>query len=229
MDLPSSQVHKAFVNIGADFIHHANTVLTACQFLRERALLSRGTIERRGLLQTEQSSDGLDKKYGIWFDVFTDSVDIHKRASTENIYGPVLFVFDVGLIQKAYTGRVWVTKLNPTKWDGKTKRQRWFQSKEDLKTNLTYGTFDHMIVFRHCGGELPFGKYLRKIILDDPGMKTKDGVDLYSAGYGGLKLAMTDAGLDIRIQKRICTPKCRCKRNYQRSPKETRGRFFPEI
>ena len=32
-------------------------------------------------------------------------------------------------------------------------------------------------------------------------MKTKQGVDLYSAGYGGLKLAMTDAGLDIPIQR----------------------------
>jgi hypothetical protein len=229
MDLPSKQVHRALVNVGATHIHHANTVLTACQFIRARALLSRGTVERRGLLQTDQYSDGLDKKYGIWFDVFTDSVDIHARAGYANHYGPVLFVLDVALIEKAYTGRVWVTKLNPTKWKGRSAAERWFQSKDDLADNFSYGTFDHMIVFRHCGGELPFGKYLEKVVLDDPKMETEDGRDLFSVGYGALRLAMTDTGLNVPIERRACKARCRCKNDYQTNEDSTLERFLPQI
>jgi hypothetical protein len=115
MEIPSKDVFDVLAEKGVDSIHHVNNVMTACQFLRTGSLLSRGTALRRGLYQTPQTSDPLDKSFGIWFDVFTDSVDIHNRASRANVYGPVLFVFDAALIKRTYTGRVWVTKLNPTK------------------------------------------------------------------------------------------------------------------
>jgi len=229
MDLPSVRVHDALVAKGVENIHHANTVLTACQFLRVKALLSRGTVESRGLKQTPQHSDKLDKRNSIWFDVFTDLVDIHERASTENHYGPVLFVLDLSLIERAYTGRIWLTKLNPTKWKGKSRQERWFQSSEDLNDNFSYGTFNHMMVFRHCGGELPFRGFLKEIILDDPEMDTEEEADLFSAAYGALRLAMTDSGLDIPIRKRECATGCRCKRNYRRDTEGTYERFIPEI
>ena len=133
MDLPSKRVYEVLAEAGIETIHHANSVITSCQFLRHRALLSRGTVRRRRLYQTEQSSDPKDQRFGIWFDVFTDSVDIHDRAGRDNVYGPVLFVLDSKLIAKAYTGRVWVTKLNPSKWKGKKSKERWFQSVGELQ------------------------------------------------------------------------------------------------
>jgi len=139
-----------------DTIYHANSVITACQFLRTSSLMSRGTVERKELYQTPQKSDQTDRQYGIWFDIFVDSVDIHARAKTVNAYGPVLFVIDSELIKNTYTGKVWVTKLNPTKWNDKTHEQKWFVSSDNLKDNFVRGRFDQMIVFRHCGGELPF-------------------------------------------------------------------------
>src|SRR5436305_15178842 len=126
MDLPSRRVFEVLKENGIDFIHHANAVISSCQFLRHGALLSRGTVERRGFYQTEQSSDDLDKSFGLWFDVFTDSVDIHERANRRNLYGPVLFVLRSKIISKAYTGRIWVTKLNPTNWSGTKREERWF-------------------------------------------------------------------------------------------------------
>lgn len=228
MDLPSLRLYEALVAKGVENMHHANTVLTACQFLRMKALLSRGTVESRGLKQTSQYSDRLDKRYSIWFDVFTDSVDIHARARMENRYGPVLFVFDISLIARAYTGRIWVTKLNPTKWKGRSQEERWFQSRDDLNDNFSYGTFDHMIVFRHCGGDVPFRGFLKEIVLDDPEMETEEEADLFSAAYGALRLAITDSGLDVPIRKRKCPNGCQCKRNYRATP-STYERFIPEI
>jgi hypothetical protein len=141
----------------------------------------------------------------------------------------VLFVFDASITKYTYTGRIWVTRLNPTKWAGKSKREKWFQSKDDLATNFNGGTFNHMIVFRHCGGELPFSGYLQKIILDDPNMRTRDGADLYSLGYGALRLAMTDVGLDIPIKKRICTAGCSCESQYLKSRSRPFEMFVPQI
>jgi len=33
---------------------------------------------------------------------------------------------------------------------------RWFRSVKEIVDDFNYGTFDQMIVFRHCGGELHF-------------------------------------------------------------------------
>ncbi len=214
MDIPSKQVYEVLAQSGVANLHHANSVITACQFLRANALLSRGTIERRKLCQTPQYSDGIDKNLGLWFDVFADSVDIHKRARHLNKYGPVLFVLDLKIILSINTGRKWVTKLNPTKWGGKNREARWFVSKDDLNKNFESGRFDQMVVFRHCGGELPFGNYLKKIIIDDPKVKSEVDVDYFSMAYGAIQLAMADARIEVPIVRRECANDCKCKIAY---------------
>jgi len=222
------RVYETLKENGVDTIYHANSVLTACQFLRAGSLLSRGTVDRRGLYQTLQKSDRIDRRYSIWFDVFTDSVDIHARIKEVNLYGPVLFVIDSRLIKKADTGKVWVTKLNPTKWKGRRHGERWFESADDLEDNFVLGTFDQMIAFRHCGGELPFMKCLKQIILDDPKLK-KSGIDYYSMAYGALTLAITEGGLDVKISKRRCPSQCECIKQYESDKHRSRAMFIPRI
>jgi len=60
MELPANRVYQILQDKGIRYLYHANSVLTSCQFLRAGALLSRGTIERRELYQTDQSSDDID-------------------------------------------------------------------------------------------------------------------------------------------------------------------------
>ncbi len=230
MDISSEQVYEALAAKGVANIHHANSVITACQFLRTGSLMSRGTVDRNGLFQTKQASDDIDKKYGIWFDVFADSVDIHDRAKWANKYGPVTFVLDIKLIEEASTGRVWVTKLNPTKWEGKSREECWFSSAEDLKAYFVKGCFDQMIVFRHCGGILPFKDYLKEIILDNPKIKTEeDEVDYYSMAFGALRLSMTEGRIDVPLHKRVCPPECSCVADYQGDRVRTREMYLPKI
>ncbi len=214
MDLPSKHVYDILMQNGVNELFHANSVITACQFIKSRSLMSRGTLERLGITQTPQKSDDLDKRYGVWFDVFLDSVDIHKRASRANSYGPVLFVLDTKIIDKTYTGRLWVTKLNPTKWSGKSQDQRWFQDKHDLSSNFVRGCFDQMIVVRHNGGELPFRTFLKEIVVDDPARVTSDNVDFYSMTVGALRSAMQQAGLNTPISRRRCSKTCSCQADW---------------
>lgn len=229
MHIPSAHVYSALSEKGVTHLHHANSVATACQFIRSRSLLSRGSVERLGLAQTAQMSDSADKRYSIWFDVFADSVDIHKRANRANVYGPVLFVFDINIINNNSTGRIWVTKTNPTKWEGKKDNFRWFQDKNDLEENFVRGRFDQMIVLRHCGGELPFGKYLKKIILDDPDKKTDMDVDHFSMSVGALRLAMQDAKIDVPIERRQCNEECECKTYWSDNEVRLSEMFDPKI
>lgn len=230
MDIESKKVYETLVAKGVENIHHANSVITACQFLRKGSLMSRGTVDRNKLFQTKQASDDIDKKSGIWFDVFADSVDIHDRAKRANAYGPVTFILDVKIIEEAHTGRVWVTKLNPTKWEGKSREERWFLSAEDLEAKFVKGRFDQTIVFRHCGGELPFKNYLKEIILDDPMLETKeDEVEYYSMAYGALRLSMTEGRIDVPIRKRICPEKCTCVAEYQSNRARSEEMYSPKI
>jgi hypothetical protein len=228
MHIPSKHVYEVLESKGVDSVHHANSLITACQFLRQKSLLSRGSVDRRGIKQTAQSSDVTDKRMSVWFDVFTDSVDIHRRAGRSNVYGPVMLELDAKIIANTYTGRVWLTKLNPTKWADKSDAQRWFQDKADLEENFTKGTFDQMIVFRHVGGELPFKSYLKRIVLDDPGMENDDGVDYFSMAVGALRLAMSDAGLDVPIDKRACAATCTCRAEYAANEERVKTMFDPK-
>ena len=99
--MQGKDVYNILKKIGAKQLHHANTVRTSCTFLEHGALLSRGFVEDKGLKQTSQYTDALDKKYKIWHRVFLDHVDIHARGGRRkgfNQYGPVLFVFDLGIL-----------------------------------------------------------------------------------------------------------------------------------
>lgn len=230
MELPSKKVYDVLVDKGIERIWHANSVVTACQFLRAGNLLSRGTVERLGYYQTPQASDRSDRQQGIWFDVFTDSVDIHDRARRPNAYGPVLFEIDASIIRRTYTGKVWVTKLNPTKWAGKRDSARWFQSIRELEEGYVRGRFDQMIVFRHCGGELSLGDYLKRIILDDPDIIAEDPeVDYFSMAYGAVNLALTEGGFDIPVVKRTCRPKCGCVESYGADHAQAARMFVPRV
>lgn len=211
MQISSKDVYRILKDNGIEFLYHANSVLTACHFLRSASLLSRGTVQRRGLTQTSQYSDSTDMRRSIWYDIFMDSVDIHNRIRTANAYGPVQFVISIDILESVYTGALWITKLNPTKWAGKSHEQKWFLDKADLLKNFTVGQFDQMIVVRHCGGELDIRDFLIKIILDDPKLiTTAEDVDIYSMAYGALRSASQDADLNIQIERRKCGSGCRC-------------------
>jgi hypothetical protein len=218
MDIPSKQVFDVLKDKGVVNLHHANSVATACNFLRRGCLLSRGSVKRLNLFQTSQYSDNIDMKHSLWFDIFMDSVDIHHRARAANSYGPVLFVLDIDRLAEEYIGRLWVTKTNPTKWTIKTREQRWFSSKEELIDKFSYGTFDQMIVARHSGGELSITNSLLKIVLDDPQRHTVPGkVDIYSMAVGALRSAMQDGNMDVPIERRKCRPACSCGDEYDDS------------
>lgn len=196
--------------------YHANTVTTSVTFLRLGGLASRGYVERNGHKQTSQRSDRIDKRYGIWDDVFMDTDDLHERMSRRNQYGPVSFEFDVKFLNELPAGTdVRVTKLNPDpKWkDNDTESTRYFMSLDELEAGLVKGRTDHIITFRIPGGLLPFPSTGVVITLDDPERALyppKYTDDAYETAYR----ALVATGTAIRIAKRACSIGCTCRKTY---------------
>ncbi|MDO9043284.1 MAG: hypothetical protein Q7U64_13255 [Desulfocapsaceae bacterium] len=227
MELNALQVYEILKGRGVEFLHHANSVQTTCSFLRSGRLMSRGSIISSGLGQTPQYSDEIDKKYGIWFDVFTDTVDIHHRASRRNIYGPVLLKIKLEILQVPYMPPLWISKKNPTKWvDGEPLANRWCSSIEELKNQFIKGEFDQMIVFRHIGGSLPIKEYVSDIILDEPNQEYY-GLKFYDLAAGALFSSAGGSGMQITIHKRVCNYGCKCQIEYSSNPEAVIKYYFP--
>ena len=227
MELNAKALLQVLKEKGVDTLYHANTVQTACAFLHQGHLMARGIVDERGLAQTPQQTDDLDKRYGIWYDLFLDGVDIHDRTRRRNYYGPVLFEFDIGLLSQDWLPSLWVTKSNPQNWKDEDKAaDRWFATVDEFSTNYQKGNFDKMFVLRHVGGLLRLQPFLRKIVIDNPN-QTIRGVDAYSQAVGALRASARVAGLaDTHIEARVCRDGCKCVELYDEMYAQTLENFF---
>jgi hypothetical protein len=226
MELDSSKLAAALEDAGVDALYHANTVTTACTFLSQGALLARGVVADRRLPQTPQSSDSLDKLHRIWRDLFVDAVDIHDRIWRRNLYGPVLFVFDLEMLRRPPVSAAWVTRKNPTKWNsGESRGLRFFRSVDEFARTYNLGDFDNMIVIRNIGGVLPLRGSLRYLLVDNPGELSFPNHTMSPLPHAlqALRKAARQGGLKwLRIRVRDCPRLCGCHQDYATYPFDTR-------
>jgi hypothetical protein len=218
MELDSREVYKVLHARNLKTLYHANTVQTACLFLQQGRLLSRGTVDERHLSQTPQMSDAIDTKYGIWYDIFLDSVDIHERSRNRNFYGPVSFRFNLEVLNEDWLPSLWITKKNPTKWiDGEPASERYYTTVEEFSRNYTSGDFGSMFMLRHVGGVLRLMPHLKELVVDDPGW-SYEGLDVYTQTVGALRASAWQGDIrDLKIVKRECTEKCKCSDYYTKA------------
>lgn len=213
--MQGADVYSVLKSKFLDRLYHANTVTTSCTFLQLGGLASRGHVNDLGFPQTSQYTDNIDRKYGIWYDVFTDTVDIHNRASQVNRYGPVLFVLDVGILKALPTkSEVLVTKKNPTKWiDRETMDKRFFTTPEELESSLEVGTFDQMVVIRTQKGILPFPEGKVSVIVDDPQRTLSNGTIAFL--HAITRISAGSGSSSIPTTKRECRYGCTCVEQYK--------------
>jgi hypothetical protein len=229
--MQAAEVYNVLQAIGASTLHHANTVTTSCTFLEQGGLASREYVEARGLVQTEQSSDAIDKKYNIWHCVFVDHVDIHGRAGRKkgpNQYGPVLFLLDLEVLLGLPEGtEIFVTKKNPIYWyDRQPDTERWFQSAAELAANIHFGDFDKMLVIQIMSGKLDFPEGRTRIMLDDPQRQVSNGQDAYTYAEARLKAAAAGGGVQVAIERHNCRSDCICLETYAKWSTEKIGLYL---
>ncbi|MBH8567555.1 hypothetical protein KB206_01570 [Microvirga sp. STS02] len=224
MELKSTEVLRILRAQNVDALYHANTVSTCGTFLRDGHLLARGIVHERGLDQTDQKSDKIDRELGIWYDIFFDAVDIHVQSGRRSYYGPVMMKFDLSLLEQDWLPKVWVAKSNPIDWKADTpEEKRWFISIKELETSYSKTNFGHHIVLRNIGGSIRLNPYLKEIVLDNPHRtmeitQQRYTLDLVSSSIGAMRASaragkLLNKGLDTVIRQ--CLGSCKCASLYK--------------
>lgn len=217
------------------YIYHANSVRTACFFLANQGIMSRGAVESVGGDQTPQKTDQDDKTLGIWCDIFFDSVDIHEylsscqhKATCINLYGPVLFKYRLeAILDLDILSSLKITKTNPDKWikenNGNT---NFFEDMNELKSQFCKNDFGQHFVLKNQRGKLGF-RFLDEIIIDDPQIKDECSVDVFSQAKGALLSANQLGRGDDKINfiRRSCLGGCICNKTYSDLYRGNRKKF----
>ena len=217
--MDNEQILEILRNKGVAELYHANSVTTACTYLQQGALMSRQCVVDQGLVQTDQYSDSIDKKYGVLNDIFLDGVDIHDRGKSYNKYGPVVFVMslDALLNDPNFENCILVAKSNPVKWkEGESDSDRYYLSPEELDLGYRFGDYGKSLLFRTKNGKVDLKPYLEKIILDDPECNIEKH-DAFGLAINALNVNAKKSGLSgIAIDKRECQHECQCVPTYQK-------------
>lgn len=202
-----NDVYEILRNRGITYLHHANSLPTSLSLLKLKGLASRSFVEESRLPQTSQYTDSSDKSLGVWGDIFVDTIDIHKRASNANLYGPILFQIDTTILKGVSLALF--TKSNPSKWSTNTPLEhRYFSTTRELEQGLDIGNFDQMLTLRTSNGLLHFKDFLKYIIIDDPVSIAAPSSEYTKAHEAINKLTMTP------ISRRHCSSNCKCKSRY---------------
>lgn len=230
MKLNNQELHALFIEKGITHLHHANTVATSITFIENDGLLSRGDVEAHNLCQTYQASDEEDKLFDVWHDVFVDTADLHEWFGRQNLYGPILFKFNIDFLLKDDL-EVWVTKNNPMYWNADlSSSDKYFQSVQELRDSWnSIERQKKMVTIRKPGRPILF-ENLEKVLVDDPKVKIYDNCTLSTEMSKALGKA-TENCLALRplFEYRSCSS-CYCHSNYlnQVVPEQLARLFLPK-
>jgi hypothetical protein len=191
IDLPAAEVYDILVNKDVKGLYHANTVRTSKTYLQEYALLSRKHVQDKRLVQTDQKSDAIDKKYEIYDHIFVDAINISKYFYTYNKYGPILFGLKTDLLKSPSVPTVRITKKNPIYWkDEDTVEDKYYTSVDDFKLHFKSGNKlrdgGNHITLTTVNGRLPLNDFIFGIQIDDPGLTYTDENGKSKSIYEGI-------------------------------------------
>lgn len=216
MIIAGRDVVSVLVEKGCRNLFHVNTVKTSLTYIQQGGLLSRGAVVNMGLAQTWQKSDEQDQDVGVWNDIFFDAVDIHARIRSFNYYGPVMFVYNLDVLLENDI-QIKVIKTNPSKWDDSTSlAERYYQNKDDLRSNYVLGRFDTMFTMVDQFEPLHFVPHLVNITVDQGGV-VDQSLNLGDNAFSLLRNHANKYCPDIvdKIQMRSCPDNCKCTEGYK--------------
>lgn len=221
--MTNNEIKQILISKGVTHLYHANTVATACTFINNNGLLSRGTVRDLGLFQTPQDTDGSDQEFDVFYDIFFDSVDVHQRSNNINYYGPVTFVYSIDLLDHLPPESVSITKNNPKYWHSDmAEDEKYFLTREELINYFIRGDFKQHITIRHQTTPIAFD-FLEEIILDDPRL---DDNDCFIKACEGIQMLLDRYAYDIPLVIRECDFNCKCTEKYRSyTPWYVRSRF----
>jgi hypothetical protein len=213
------ELYEFFVSKNLKYFFQANTVRTSCTFIEQKGLMSREFVEYKGLTQTPQSSDEIDKKFDVWNDIFLDLFDLHGYFPRQNLYGLVCFIVDNRFLIDNEFNNIVITKTNPIYWDKSMNDDDKYYSTvkeyaDEFEENIRRKCIQQkMVTIHNTHKKIPLEKYLVKILLDNPLVKIDD-VILYNEAKQKLNISLEKSGFDKNILESRKCANCYCHENY---------------
>lgn len=213
MSITISEIKQLLIDNEVEYLYHANTVATSISFLLKSGLLSRGAIEEINFFQTPQQTDELDKRLGVYFDIFFDSDDIHARAKDLNSYGPVTFVYSIDILDALKDKVVRITRDNPIRWNEATpEEERYFTELIPMRFEYHKGAFQQHLLICDMHEPLPFNPYLVKIIIDNPNIAN---TEYFDKAVNAIQTILTKMSISAPLEIRECPADCKCQQKYK--------------
>ena len=193
--MTNTQIKQLLLSRGVHHLYHTNTVATSLSFLQNGGLLSRGLCNDMHLPQTEQYTDKLDQDYDIFYDIFFDSIEI-QRITGISYYGPVLFEYNIDVLDIVNEGDIRVSKMNPQKWrKTSSENERYFNDYETLAFCYDPYDFGQHIMLKNQTKSLPFD-FLEKIVLSNP---QQDENSLFESAKTAIEDVIDDEWIDVPL------------------------------
>lgn len=213
MSITVQEIKKILIENNVEYLYHANTVLTSITFLKQGGLMSRGLVEEMGLCQTSQKTDELDKKLGVYYDIFFDSDDIHSRAKDINYYGPVTFVYSIDILDILNDKEVKVTRNNPLYWNISIPKDKYyFDDIYSMRREYHKGDFKQHLTICNFHQPLSFSPYLVKVIIENPNIKN---TEYFNRAFNTIQELLYSNQLDVKLEVRQCPSDCKCQEKYK--------------
>ena len=213
MSITVSEIKQLLIDKEVPYLYHANTVATAISFLLKGGLISRGAMEEIHYFQTPQQSDELDKKLGVYYDVFFDSDDIHARAKDLNSYGPVTFVYDIDILDTLKDKVVKLTRDNPIRWSEITsEEERYFTELASAKIGYHKGAFQQHLIICDMHEPLAFNPHLVRIVIDNPYI---DKTEYFDKAVHAIEKLLNEKEINVPLEVRNCPEECKCHQKYR--------------
>ena len=164
----------------------------------------------------KSNSDEIDKLFGVWNDIFLDTVDLHGYFPRQNLYGPVAFKIRTEfMLNKDYD--IWITKDNPINWNREdANKERYFENVRELRDNWdNYQRQWKMVTIKNQNNPILFD-YVEEVIVDDPRVKKGDTIYFNECVRILKEALLVNPPLKNRFKTRQCN-NCFCRNTHKAS------------
>lgn len=211
MSISVKEIKQVLRDKGVTSLYHADTVATSLLYLESGGLLPGDAWEVSGVMPPSRRRDAETRPLGRFHDVFFASCDEHDRVHRYNLYGPVLYVYSLEVLDQLAGQEVLITREHPLRWAGERGEELYFRSVQEMQEQFCAGDICQYVAVRNAHEPIGFD-CLQEIVLDDPNIEN----DNFFRAFSKISKLKKQKGIEAPLTVRQCR-KCQkkfCRRSY---------------
>lgn len=218
MNLTNRELYDFLKFNGIKYLYHVTTISTAIGFIKHGGFISRKLAKDMDISYILRRDEAFYEEFDIYNDIFFNSFDLHIFYKRPNYFGNVTFLVTIDILIDDDMPSIVITKNNPLYWNKSIKHIYYDTIDEYIKD--FYNAMNNLelyqqmyYAFKHCNDIIPFGKYLKTIIVDNPHYSF-NRQDIFKPSFKRLKKVVRESKLKADLIERKCPSNCMCTLYY---------------